>query len=350
MKVCFINTNIAWGGGEKWHYEQAKVLRHAGFDISFITHPKSKLSQKISNTSFSQKHFKVNKGSHLNFLLKKRISSYLSEQNFDAVILNLPQDVKTFSPLAYNKVKKVIYRRGMDHPIKGSRLNKKIYPNYLTNIIANSENVKKSISKFIPELESKVKVIYNSISLDEIPLLKKTDSKLILGNLGRLVEQKSQKLLIPLAQELIKKEIDFKILIAGTGPLKEELSTLISENNLEGYIKLLGHIDSEKFFKQIDYFVFPSQFEGLSNALLEAQLYRKPSFAYNISSNSEIIEDKKNGFLFKYGDTQKMAQTIIELTKDSQRLISIQESCIINLKEKFDKNITNQQLIELLNE
>ena len=76
MKVCFVNTNIAWGGGEKWHYEQAKVLKHAGFEVCFITHPDSALSKKIKQTTFTQNHFKINKLSYLNFFLKKEANLF----------------------------------------------------------------------------------------------------------------------------------------------------------------------------------------------------------------------------------------------------------------------------------
>ena len=66
--------------------------------------------------------------------------------------MNLPQDVKTFSRIAsLSKVKNIIYRRGMDHPIKANFINKWIYPKYVTAFIANSQKVKESIYKYISE-------------------------------------------------------------------------------------------------------------------------------------------------------------------------------------------------------
>lgn len=351
MKLCFINTNIAWGGGEKWHYSKAVMLKKAGFDISFIVFPESKLHQKLKNSDFKIILLRVNKLSFLNLFLINKVKSVFKRNKFDTVILNLPQDVKIFAKIAFQaKVQKVIYRRGMDHPIKASFFNKRIYPNYITHFIANSERVKEAIYKNFPNLEKKIKIIYNGVSLKEIPPLKPLSSKLILGNLARLVEQKGHKYFIPLAKQLKDYGLNFEIHIAGAGPLRESLEKLIEENSLAKEIKILGHRDSYEFLKTIDFFVLPSLFEGLSNSLLEAQLFRKPTFAFDISSNREIIENDKNGYIVKGFDVDKMARQIVSLWSNSEKQALIQKACISKLKKKFNEDQLNKQLVEYINE
>jgi glycosyltransferase involved in cell wall biosynthesis len=351
VKVCFINTNIAWGGGEKWHYNRALMLKKSGYNVSFIVYPESKIHQRIKKLDFDIIPLKISKMSFLNPRKYNQIRKIFREKQFDTLILNLPQDVKTFAKAASRSfIKKIIYRSGMDHPIKPSLINKSIYPNYITHFIANSERVKESIHRYLPELKERITVIYNGVSLLEVPPLKVNSEKLIIGNLARLVEQKGQKYLIPLAKELKRLNLNFEIRIAGTGPLKETLQGLINENNLSSHIKLVGHREAYDFLRSIDFFVFPSLFEGLSNSLLEAQLFRKPTFAFNTSSNEEIISNERNGYIAKDFDTNLMAKQILSLWNNKQKQVQIQIACLEKLKKQFDQAKLDQQLIELINE
>ncbi len=349
MKVCFANTNKAWGGGEKWHYEQAALLYTAGFMISFICDENSELYKKIKNKPYTIFTIKSGKLSFLNPRKKAKVKSFLYQAQPKTVILNLPQDVKLVAPIAKKLgISKIIYRRGMDHPIKRNWINKNIYINCLTHFIANSKNVASSITKNFPELEDRIHVIYNSVSLLEVPPPKKRNDKLVLGNLGRLVEQKGQTDLIELAVVLKEQDFNFEILIAGTGPLQEVLDADIKSRGLENEVKLIGHTDSHLFFKRIDFFIFPSRFEGLSNALLEALLNRKCIFAYDVSSNREVIDHSSSGFLFNVNEIDSMARKIVEVAKDSKEIEKIQQNGLEKLKKTFDRNKTTQQLIELV--
>ena len=143
MKICFINTNKAWGGGEKWHFQTSIELKKRGYDISMIAHKGSPLAQRIGQ-QIRVTEFEVGKLSFLKPLFGRRLKRFFQEEKFDAIILNLPADVKAFSKPAFEAgVRKVIYRRGMNHPIKASGVNKYFYRNFITDIIANSEDVKR---------------------------------------------------------------------------------------------------------------------------------------------------------------------------------------------------------------
>ena len=191
--ICLINTNKAWGGGEKWHFEAALYLKSQGFNISVITAKDSELLKRLKTKNIKTYPFKISKLSFLNIFKIIKIKNFFKKNQFDSLILNLPQDAKCFGiagKLAH--INKIIYRRGMDHPLKSTFINKIVYKNFITDFIANSREVKKSIYKNIPELKNKIHLIYNSVSLLEVPPPKRRSKKLILGNLGRLVEQKGQ--------------------------------------------------------------------------------------------------------------------------------------------------------------
>lgn len=351
MNICFINTNKAWGGGEKWHYEMAKKLNQLGHNVTVITNTESELLNKIKTTSIQTKAFQIGKFSFLNPFTYKKIKNYLKQIKPHAVLLNLPSDVKTFSKPAFDLgVKKIIYRRGMNHPIKASIINKYIYRNIVTDIIANSEDVKTSIYKNIPELERKITVIFNGIRLDQIQskISRISTKKILIGNLGRLVEQKGQKDLIKLAKILKEKRLDFHLYIAGEGHLREELEQKISTLGLKENITLLGMVNPEELFNKIDSFIFTSRFEGLSNALLEALQFRKPIICYDNASNSEVVIDQENGFLVPARNTQFLADKIIELHRSKVLFQKMQARGKETLIHKFDQDKMIKKLEELL--
>jgi glycosyltransferase involved in cell wall biosynthesis len=348
VKICLVNTNRAWGGGEKWHCETALELKRRGHDVTMAVYRDSHLFKKVSK-ELRTVVFSIGKLSFLNPTLFLHLKRFFRQEKFDAVILNLPADVKAFAKPAYTAgVRKVIYRRGMNHPIKASAINRYFYTNYLTDIIANSQDVKKSVFKNIRELESKITVIPNGVTIDQsIVHTPARKPQLLIGNLGRLVEQKGQEDLIELGTLLRMDNQDFHIYIGGEGNQRQKLESAIEEKDLEEYVTLLGEVSPEDFFPKIDYFVFPSRFEGFSNAILEAMQYGKPVFCYDVASNTEIIENGKNGFVFEPFKVSGIKEKLLELRNDEAHYRTVQNEGLKRLKERYTFTKTIDQLEEL---
>lgn len=349
MKICLVNTNKSWGGGEKWHYHTALELVKNGHEITMIVYPKSPLA-KVSREFFEVLEFKIGKRSFLNPFTYQQLKKVFNNERFDAVLMNLPSDVKAFSkPAAEAGIKKIIYRRGMNHPIKASLFNKYFYQRFVTDIIANSEAVRRSIFKFLPQLEDKITVIPNgvdaSIVFEHVPA---RADKILVGNLGRLVVQKGQFDLIELGKKIKQTEINFHIFIGGEGPLRKELEERIKLAGLTDHITLLGEVQPADFFAQIDYFVFPSRFEGMSNAMLEALHFGKPILCYDVASNSEIVEDGKNGFLVEPYDVEMMKTRLIDLHGKPDVYCSMQEKGQKVLDQNFDSKMLYRKLEKLI--
>lgn len=334
-KVVFYNSNQVWGGGEKWHFEMAKALGHKGHDVSLITNPNSELKSKALKHGLSVNSIKTENFSFLNpfklillFFLLKKIKP-------DAIFLNLPSDVKICAPIAkLAGVKKIIYRRGMPNPIRNTFLNRFFYSKVDT-IIANSEEINKTIIQNIKALSEKVIVIYNGVEPKKVEL-SPIHSPVRLGNLGRLVEQKGQIHLIKVAQILKNEGIKFTLEIAGKGPLESQLQALINENNLQKEVKLIGHVNADQFFQDLDIFLFTSHFEGSANALIEAHQYGVPAIAFDISSNSEVLQNNMTGHLVAPFNEKEMATKTIELINSPEFYKKFQHSSLEIIQEKFD--------------
>jgi len=325
--ICFINSSKSWGGGEKWHYDIATNLNKNDLNIFVITNKKSELYFKLKKENIKVFPIKISNTSFLSPFKIFNVTRILKKENTTTIIINLPADLKVAAPAAKMAgVKKIIYRRGSAIPVKNKLSNRILFKFFIDEIIANSMATKNTILAKNPSLfnPEKIKIIYNGVenSSDNksyAPIYQRKDNELIIGNAGRFVKQKNHKFLIDLAQALTKKNITFKILLAGNGKLKQEIIDYAKEKNVEDKIIFTGFIENIKhFMHSIDLYILPSLWEGFGYVLVEAMACNKPVIAFNLSSNPEIIENNKTGFLVEKNNIEETVQKIELLIKNKE--------------------------------
>ncbi|WP_299429680.1 glycosyltransferase [uncultured Maribacter sp.] len=360
--ICFFNSAIEWGGGEKWHFETSLYMHKKGHNVIVIAHVNSVLIKKLEENNIPCIGLNINNLSFINPLKIYRIKKYLIKINIETIIINLSRDLKIAGIAAKKaKTRRIIYRRGSAIPIKNNFLNRFYFKNIITDILANSIATKKTILENNKYLfpENKIKVIYNGLDIDLFvnnkvsPLIPdKKNDKITLINLGRLEYQKNQKFLIYVAQELKKREMQFRILIGGEGSLRNELQQLTKELEVTQEVEFCGFIDNPKaFMLSGDIFLLPSHWEGFGYVLAEASLCKKPIVAFNLSSNPEVVINKKTGILTATQDIKAFCNAIVKLSKDSklQYEMGLQGSYFI--RKTFDKNLILSKIEKyLLNE
>ena len=94
-------------------------------------------------------------------------------------------------------------------------------------------------------------------------------------------------------------------------PLAKELgiaNRLIIRNNV---------VDIENYVNAADAGLYTSEKESFGMGVLETMSFGKPVIATGVGGVSEIVQDRKTGFLEKLGDTKSMAQHVLTLASDS---------------------------------
>ena len=71
-KICFFNSSKNWGGGEKWHFETAKILWEKGYEIIVLGNINSELIKRCREVGIEVKEIKISNKSFLNLLLLSR--------------------------------------------------------------------------------------------------------------------------------------------------------------------------------------------------------------------------------------------------------------------------------------
>lgn len=137
-------------------------------------------------------------------------------------------------------------------------------------------------------------------------------------NVGRLVEQKNQKLLINAFSIFHKTYPEWKLCIYGEGELREKLEKQIEEYNLQDYVLLLGVIPNlEDEINQDGMFVLSSDYEGMPNAMMEAMAMGLPTITTDyVGDPSCLIENEVNGIIVASDDACQLADAMSRIAEN----------------------------------
>lgn len=182
---------------------------------------------------------------------------------------------------------------------------------------SNSETIKKTTSRALGINPEKVKVIYRGRDpeiFNKLNVLVPTKINENCGDVyicvGRLIKRKGQLDLVDAFAEHITKFPNSKLLLVGEGPLRTELETKIIKLNLKDKVKLLGQRnDVPQLLAHSNYFIFPSYYEGLPGALVEALFSKLPIIASNIPENLECV-NKETSLIFEAGNVKDLVNKL----------------------------------------
>lgn len=209
--------------------------------------------------------------------------------------------------------------RNMDTGFKGyitqklHNLHKRQLQKYATDYWACSSFAAKWF--YTNDLLKKVKIIKNAIDVNNFSFNEKKrqslrqklhlENNLVIGNVGRLHFQKNQMFILDVLSYLVKLNPKVKLVLVGQGPDKEKLENRVNELNLQKYIIFAGvQDDIQEWLSTFDLFIFPSLFEGLGIAGLEAEANGLSIYA----SDKVIPQELKINSNFKFLDLGKGPQ------------------------------------------
>lgn len=133
----------------------------------------------------------------------------------------------------------------------------------------------------------------------------------IVGNVARLALQKGHRVLIEAAPRVLARHPHASFAIVGEGELHGELQEQIGRAGLEDRFELLGARDDvPELLASFDVFAFPSFFEGLCLAVIEAQAVGVPVVATGVGGLAETVVPGETGVRCERGDAISLADGI----------------------------------------
>jgi glycosyltransferase involved in cell wall biosynthesis len=157
----------------------------------------------------------------------------------------------------------------------------------------------------------RIKVVHCGLEkafYDGVPLPPPAAPRLVC--VGRLCEAKGQLLLLDAAARLAGGGIPFELVLAGDGPLRGELETLIRRHGLAGQVRITGWISSAEVRRELlaaRALVLPSFAEGLPVVIMEAMALRRPVLSTYVAGIPELVRPGETGWLFPAGSIDSLA-------------------------------------------
>jgi glycosyltransferase involved in cell wall biosynthesis len=173
-----------------------------------------------------------------------------------------------------------------------------------------------------------------------------TDGKFIFLNVGRLIPLKGHTEMIMAVKGVCEKFPNVILKIAGEGPLRNKLTSLIKARALENMVHLLGNVNNVgELLRECNVFIFASHHEGQGGALVEAMLAGKPIIASDIPVVREAINDGETGILFSVKNAESLEAKMIYAINSFEKLkaVGMQAKKIASERYNIDTLVSKQE-------
>ncbi|PYG87612.1 N-acetyl-alpha-D-glucosaminyl L-malate synthase BshA [Ruminiclostridium sufflavum DSM 19573] len=212
-------------------------------------------------------------------------------------------------------------------------------------IIVNSNYMRDELASVFGIQPDKISVISNGVDLSKFDNIYKDNefrknyaspNEKIVFYVGRLVNEKGVHVLLNAIPKILNDFKDVKFVIAGKGPCLNNLIELSQKLNINEKVYFTGFVSEEvllHLYKCSDMAVFPSTYEPFGIVALEGMVAGIPVVVSDAGGLNEIVTHKEDGMKFYNGNSNSLADCILELLKDE----ALSEKICSSAMEKVHK-------------
>ena len=175
------------------------------------------------------------------------------------------------------------------------------------------------------------------------------DATLVIGHIGRFVAQKNHDYLIDIFNEIHRKNNNSILLLAGQGPLMEDIKNKVKELNLDDSVKFLGQRnDANELYQAFDVFLLPSLYEGLPVVGVEAQAAGLLCYlSDDMTKETKVLDITK--FMSLNNTPEEWADNILDDVKKYKRIDTFKEMTAKNFNIKEEAKKLEEYYLNLYN-
>ncbi len=266
----------------------------------------------------------------------KELSIILKNGNYD-IVHSHTNELSYLSLKAAKKAKipvRIAHSHLASNKLEDNKLIKNIYRPLIkvnaTNYFACNEASAKFLFGEKAYKNGNVFIIKNAINLSYFSYNEKIrkkkreeldikDNQIVIGHIGRFVNQKNHEFLLDLFKAVHDLNSKTVLLLAGQGPLMTKIKEKAYTMGIYDNIKFLGQINNaNKLYQAMDVFVLPSFYEGESVTLIEAQAASLPCIASEEVGKESILIPTTT-LLSLNSPLEVWANTILDAAEKSKR-------------------------------
>lgn len=375
--VCFVNTHYfpMLGGIIQYTHNLIKELQGNDVNVIMVTLNYANLSEyevvdgveifRLPCINFMNGRFPV---IHLDKRCRELLK-LVSQREIDLMIINARFYVLSLYMARFAKKRMIpamVIDHGSSHLTMGSKLMTKAgecYEHIATYILKryckSFYGVSKASCQWLEHFGIHAKgTLYNAVDLEFIhsvlenpvkdykQIYKLPQDALIVAFTGRLVIEKGILQLVEAVEKIRQKYSQVYLVVAGDGPLKEQ----IEENASEGII-LLGQVELNEIIsllKQSKILCLPSASEGFPTSVLEAVACKCFVAATKVGGATEIIPTKEYGILLEKNDVEHIEEAILYAMDNCESVQKAVDVSYDRMLQNFTWSKTGNQVYEIL--
>lgn len=228
--------------------------------------------------------------------------------------------------------------------VKLRDIGRKLAARYCDYVVTLTKKDKELWEQHLSTINAKIVPIPNPSPYENIINAPSLDFKIVLA-VGRLTSQKGFDLLIEAWSLVCQNRQDWILRIVGDGEDEAMLKNLAQELGVANFIEFLPSTrDIEQYYRSASLYCMSSRYEGLPMVLIEAQMYGLPIVSFDCDTGpSDVIENKKNGFLVKPESIEELAEKISMLINiDNDVYKEISNACKLRSEDFLIVKIINK--------
>ena len=219
-----------------------------------------------------------------------------------------------------------------------------------TEVIVNSNYMKAELQRLFGLPFEKINVVPNGVNITNYAGIERDydfrrkyamDNEKIILFMGRLVYEKGVQYLIGAMPKILEHYHDAKLVIAGKGGMIDELKQEVYNLGLGNKVCFAGYLNGKdvgKMYKAADISVFPSTYEPFGIVALEAMLAEVPIVVSDIGGLNEIVDHRETGMKSYCGNSNSLADSILELLFDQQLYRNIAKKAKAKVRNNYNWN------------
>jgi glycosyltransferase involved in cell wall biosynthesis len=342
-KILFISGRMGGGGSERVLTLLANRMSKQGYEVGILTFGQTQNPYEndcpVTILRFHNDFDQI-------LQLRKAVKKYSPDV---VIAFEYYVGMKTILATRVLPVKVIISERNDPHKLDGQPL-KKWLRNCLyafSHVIVCQTNDAKEY--FHPRIRQKTVVICNPVK-DNLPVWKPDQNHKVIVNFCRLEKQKNIPLLIEAFEIVCRKHPDYQLWLFGEGSEQETLHSLISKKGMGQQVKLSPFCSNiHEIVSQCSMFVSSSDYEGISNSMLEAMAIGMPVICTDcpIGGAKMTIQNGHNGILVPVNDTQRLASAMLNLIENPEHAMAMGDNAR-HLREKISLDKITEEWIKIL--
>lgn len=321
-KVFFITNGLPGGGAERVMSVVANYLDNKGYDVAFIMLRRVAEAYELNK---SIKRYYRDKKKNRDFIGEIKYLHNFEKNNPDAIFISFFTYQSLYTILASMGTKaKVIVSERNDPEKTASGVGMKLVRSLLYGcakckyVVFQTKGAKKYFNN---KIQKKGIIILNPIK-NNLPKHKNGDTKNKIVSIGRLNPQKNYSLLIESFSLFSQKHDDYTLEIYGQGELELTLKEQAIKLGIKDKVVFEGfRNDVHEQIIDAAIFVMSSDYEGLSNALLEAMAMGIPCISTDSPPGGArmVIKNGQNGLLVPVGNKESLAEAMDLIASDKKK-------------------------------